>query len=271
MTHIGPRSTQPTSPIHGVDAQPDASPSVEATATGEASASGRASGGPGRMAVMSSLSAMQPEERAELKGVKKIVSQVLAGERKLNVATAQKLMRKTVRDKSVDLREELAPLKELFEGELAMGPDAQILGDLKDGVEFTEAGRLIMQSFVFNAGELHAEIGESRSPEVRQLRDTAADATAPMASRERLRELLDQYKDTRVSPHASGKYIPFTHEHESNHDIEVFFVGLSERLDSYVNSAFNRFFTSDAKADRLENDPLKNVREYLEGNYERIQ
>jgi hypothetical protein len=223
------------------------------------------------MAVMSSLSAMQPEERAELKGVKKIVSQVLAGERKLNVATAQKLMRKTVRDKSVDLREELAPLKELFEGELAMGPDAQILGDLKDGVEFTEAGRLIMQSFVFNAGELHAEIGESRSPEVRQLRDTAADATAPMASRERLRELLDQYKDTRVSPHASGKYIPFTHEHESNHDIEVFFVGLSERLDSYVNSAFNRFFTSDAKADRLENDPLKNVREYLEGNYERIQ
>jgi hypothetical protein len=273
MTSIGPRGTSPTTPLETADTQPADTSSAETGTTSEATAASRttASAGGGRLGVLSSLAAATPPANVSRRSVRGIVNRVLSGELKLNVGTARKLMKKTARDKSVNLKDELAPLKKLFQGELSMGPDSQIQGDFKPGVQSTKAAQLMMQSFVFNAGEVHQAHGEAKNPKVRQLGDLAAKNASPLASRERLSELLDQYKDTRVSPHASGRSIPFTHDHESNHDIESYFVGVPHNFERHLDSAFKRFFTSEARADQVENDPLKSVREYLEGNYERIR
>lgn len=279
MTSIQPFGTGPIDPDFGLDAQPTATPAADTASASGGTLPERTSVGGGRMGVLSSLaaSARPLEERGS---VGRIVSEVLSGERELDVSTAKKLIRKTVRGKSIELEKELEPLKELFRGELTMGGDGQVCGELQAGVQSTDAGRLMMESFVYNAGQVHATHGESRTQEVKGLADLAEKNALQMVSRERLGELMDLYKDTRVSGHSGipepgdgtifGDYL-CTHEHESNHDIESYFLGAFNKFDRHLNSAFSRFFTSEATADRLENDPLKEVREYLEGNYEPIQ
>jgi len=220
------------------------------------------------MAVVASLGASSAEKAGP---VQALVNEVLSGARELDVCTAKKLIKATCRDRSVDLEAELLPLRRLFQSQPAMGPGKQIGGELQAGVQFTEAAKLMMQSFVYNAGKVHQAHGEARTGEVKKLEGLAVESASQLASRERLGELMDLYKDTRVSPHASGKYIPFTHEHDSNHDIEVVYLGAMERFDRQLNSAVARFFRSEAASDSLENDPMKSVREYLEGNYERIR
>jgi hypothetical protein len=270
MTRIGPRDPEPIQNLEALDGPSADAECAEPKGSAASTPPDRA-GSASRMSVLASLSTTAPLTGENLDGpVGEIVQEILSGQRELDVATAHELIKKTHRDKAIDLEEELVPLRALFKDAPALGLNNQVHGELKDGVQSTLAARTFLRSFVYHAAEVYVDHGEARNTKVRELIDVAATDAGQLCSRERLGELMDMYKDTRVSPHASGPYIPFTHEHESNHDIEVKFVGLPDLFERYLTSGWTRFWTRSETSDRLENDPMRNVRTYLEGNYERI-
>lgn len=257
--------------------------------------------------------------------IRGIVNQVLAGQAQLDVPTAQKLIKAAIKDKSIGLQTELAPLEDLFERpiEARVHPNAarveqelptsanfvdslsgkrwtqklrdantvdpnfadrsiadimehgisdngmyELVGELKPSVKSTVSGKRMLESFLYGAKKLHDEEGSSKSKKVRRLKSLAVWNTARLVSSENIIDLLDKYQGS-MDRIPSTKYAGYTHAHLANHDIEAVRLGASSALTRYLEGgSFYRLFVSDKKADQLENDPLANLRSYLEGHYE---
>jgi hypothetical protein len=123
--------------------------------------------------------------------VKALVGKLLTGQVKLDVPTAQQLIKKVSSDERIDRASELAPLKELFAGD-----------QFKSSVDGTTSGKRMLQGFVINAGKVHDKVGDAKSSDVRQLKSLSVDYTLQLLSKEAVQSLLHEYKGTTAdNPH----------------------------------------------------------------------
>src|SRR5689334_1086212 len=105
--------------------------------------------------------------------VKSLVGKILTGQVKLDVPTAQKLIKKVSSDEKVDGASELAPLKELFSGD-----------KFKSSVQGSAVGKRMLEGFMLNATRVHDKVGDARSPEVGKLKSLSVEYTKELLSKD---------------------------------------------------------------------------------------
>lgn len=172
--------------------------------------------------------------------VKRIAARVQAGQRTLDVGTARDLIKAATEDSAIDAKTELAVMRDLFE---------------PGRVRSTATGKQLLEAFVQQAAPL---VGGPNG-DVVNLEDRAVTAVVRSTSEAAIAPLLDQYQGTRSS---DGRV---------KADIEKQRRSAQKALRRYLSST-NVFrglvgFLARSKQDRLENDPLRNVRRLLEDRY----
>ena len=137
----------------------------------------------------------------------------------------------------------------------------------KAGVRSTVSGKRLLESFVYGAEKLHQSVGDSRSKKVRKLDQLAVRNAAHALGDEELIDLLRKYEGA-LDGHQPSRY-ECTHAHLSPHDVDGRINGAYGDLMRYLEQGFwTRTFMSEEKKDAMEHDPMRSIREYLEGHYE---
>ncbi len=192
--------------------------------------------------------------------VKGLVGRLLTGQLKLDVPTAQKLIKEVARDDRVSGTDELAPLKELFAGD-----------QFKAGVDGTTSGKRMLQGFVINATRVHDTAGEARSPEVRHLKSLSVEYTTQLLSKDAMVDLLKLYRGTTADdPHYDSVGSTTSIREVTPKVAEAWRKAAEKDLTRYLEGGPVRRFIMRLGVGKefinkvYENDPADYVRRYLE-------
>ena len=192
--------------------------------------------------------------------IKSMVGKLLSGQLKLDVPTAQKIIREVSKDSRVEGAGELAPLKELFTGDR-----------FKSGVDGTTTGKKMLEGFVLNAARVHNKVGDAASPSVGSLRSLSVDYAAQLVSKEAVIELLKQYRGTTADdPHYDSVNSTTSIREVTPKIAEAWRQAAEKNLRKYLDGgAVQHFFTrlgvgKEFMDQVYENDPQDYIRRYLE-------
>jgi hypothetical protein len=192
--------------------------------------------------------------------VKGLVGKLLTGQLKLDVPTAQKIIKQVSRDDAVSGANELAPLKELFSGD-----------HFKAGVDGTTSGKMMLQGFLQGATKVHDKVGDSKSAEVHGLKSLSVDYTAQLLSKESVVALLKQYRGTTADdPHYDSVGSTTSIKEVTPKTAEAWRKAAERDLRKYLDGGAVRHFFMRLGVGKefinkvYENDPQDYIRRYLE-------